>query len=154
MRESTPSSPVQVNWGRSTGAGQLGGQKSLDPAKCQHHRFAPRHRMNCRAPPGETVATVASVSLSPSLTHMSMQVAEELGDKVTIYKLNTDDNQDLATQLQIHALPTLVFIGMDASKPALRTEGLLPAASIKDIILNELCAAPSAQPAQPAQPQP
>jgi hypothetical protein len=28
---------------------------------------------------------------------------------------------------QIHGLPTLIFIGMDASKPALRTEGLLPA---------------------------
>jgi thioredoxin-like negative regulator of GroEL len=83
-------------------------------------------------------------------------VAEELGDKVVIYKLNTDDNQDLATQLQIHALPTLVFIGMDASKPALRTEGLLPAASIKDIIINELLASPGAAPAaapEPAAPQ-
>jgi hypothetical protein len=29
--------------------------------------------------------------------------------------------------LQIHGLPTLIFVGMDASKPALRTEGLLPA---------------------------
>lgn len=28
---------------------------------------------------------------------------------------------------QIHGLPTLIFVGMDASKPALRTEGLLPA---------------------------
>lgn len=78
-------------------------------------------------------------------------MAEELGDKVVIYKLNTDDNQDLATQLQIHALPTLVFIGMDAAKPALRTEGLLPAASIKEIILNELLAAPAMAPAAPQQ---
>lgn len=29
--------------------------------------------------------------------------------------------------LQIHGLPTLIFVGMDANKPALRTEGLLPA---------------------------
>lgn len=28
---------------------------------------------------------------------------------------------------KIHGLPTLIFVGMDASKPALRTEGLLPA---------------------------
>ena len=28
---------------------------------------------------------------------------------------------------QIQGLPTLVFVGMDPAKPALRTEGLLPA---------------------------
>lgn len=41
----------------------------------------------------------------------------------------------------------MVFIGMDKSKPALRTEGLLPASTIKDIIENQLSAiepAPSA----------
>jgi len=29
--------------------------------------------------------------------------------------------------LQIYGLPTLIFVGLDQSKPALRTEGLLPA---------------------------
>ena len=32
----------------------------------------------------------------------------------------------------------MVFVSMDKSKPALRTEGLLPAHVIKDIIQNEL----------------
>jgi len=39
---------------------------------------------------------------------------------------------------QIQGLPTMVFVGTDASKPALRTEGLLPAATIKNIVSNEL----------------
>ena len=35
-------------------------------------------------------------------------------------------------------LPTLVFISPDKDKPALRTEGMLPAEQIKEIIKNEL----------------
>ncbi len=40
--------------------------------------------------------------------------------------------------LQIQGLPTLVFIPKDASKPALRTEGLLPAAQIIEIVRKEI----------------
>jgi hypothetical protein len=40
----------------------------------------------------------------------AVQAAEELGDKITIYKEH-GRSQDLASQLQIHALPALVFIG-------------------------------------------
>ena len=40
--------------------------------------------------------------------------------------------------VQIQGLPTMVFVGVDPNKPALRTEGLLPAASIKEIIQSEL----------------
>jgi hypothetical protein len=39
---------------------------------------------------------------------------------------------------QIQGLPTMVFVGMDKSKPALRTEGLLPAQTIREIVENEL----------------
>lgn len=39
---------------------------------------------------------------------------------------------------QIQGLPTMIFIGMDPEKPALRTEGLLPAETIKTIVANEL----------------
>jgi len=41
-------------------------------------------------------------------------------------------------RLQIQGLPTLIFISADASKSALRTEGLLPADTIKNIVQNEL----------------
>ena len=37
---------------------------------------------------------------------------------------------------QIQGLPTLVFIGMDKEKPALRLEGLLPASAIKDVLVD------------------
>lgn len=41
----------------------------------------------------------------------------------------------------------MVFVGMDKSKPALRTEGLLPARTIREIVENELsAAAPTAAP--------
>lgn len=40
--------------------------------------------------------------------------------------------------LQIQGLPTMVFVGLDKSKPALRTEGLLPATSIIQIIKEQL----------------
>jgi hypothetical protein len=41
-------------------------------------------------------------------------------------------------RLQISGLPTMIFIGTDRTKPALRTEGLLPADTIKDIVAKEL----------------
>ncbi|KAL4434030.1 hypothetical protein ABPG75_000471 [Micractinium tetrahymenae] len=67
-------------------------------------------------------------------------VAEKMGDAVRILKIDTDQNPDISTQLQIHGLPTLIFVGMDASKPALRTEGLLPAQVIQEIVERDLMA--------------
>merc|ERR1711998_176518 len=61
------------------------------------------------------------------------KVAEELGDEVRIVKVDTDEEPMLASQLQIQGLPTVVFVGLDKSKPALRTEGLLPAETIISI---------------------
>ena len=66
------------------------------------------------------------------------QVAETLGDRVQILKIDCDENEGISSALQIQGLPTLIFVGMDAEKPALRTEGLLPAQSIIDIVTNEL----------------
>lgn len=43
-----------------------------------------------------------------------------------------------ACWVQIQGLPTMIFIGTDNNKPALRTEGLLPAETIKNIIAKEL----------------
>ena len=66
------------------------------------------------------------------------QVAETLGDRVQILKIDCDENEGISSALQIQGLPTLIFVGMDTEKPALRTEGLLPAQSIIDIVTNEL----------------
>lgn len=66
------------------------------------------------------------------------QVAEALGDRVQILKIDCDENEGISSALQIQGLPTLVFVSMDPEKPALRTEGLLPAQSIIDIVNNEM----------------
>ena len=63
-----------------------------------------------------------------------LQVAEELGDEVAIYKVNTEENEQLSSQLQIQGLPTMIFVGTNAAEPALRTEGMMPAASIKEVL--------------------
>jgi thioredoxin len=68
------------------------------------------------------------------------QVAEELGDQIKIIKIDCDENEAISSALQIQGLPTLIFIGMDPQKPALRTEGLLPAQAIIDIVQKELLA--------------
>ncbi|KAG7674424.1 hypothetical protein Ndes2526B_g05152 [Nannochloris sp. 'desiccata'] len=68
------------------------------------------------------------------------QVAEELGDKIKIIKIDCDENEAISSALQIQGLPTLIFVGMDPQKPALRTEGLLPAQAIIDIVQKELLA--------------
>lgn len=67
-----------------------------------------------------------------------MQVAADLGDAIRIVKVDTDANPMLSSQLQIQGLPTMVFVSQDKDKPALRTEGLLPADVIKEIIEKEL----------------
>lgn len=66
------------------------------------------------------------------------KVANDLGDDIQILKLDVDQNNELSTRLQIQGLPTMIFIGTDNNKPALRTEGLLPAETIKNIIAKEL----------------
>ncbi|GFH25566.1 thioredoxin domain-containing protein, partial [Haematococcus lacustris] len=71
--------------------------------------------------------------LHPSTCSPLLYVAEELGDSVKVVKVDVDENRQLSTQLKIEGLPTMVFIPKDASRPALRTEGLLPAAQIIEI---------------------
>lgn len=67
-----------------------------------------------------------------------MQVAADLGDAIRIVKVDTDQNPVLSSELQIQGLPTMVFVSPDKEKGALRTEGLLPADVIKEIIEKEL----------------
>ena len=66
------------------------------------------------------------------------KVQKELGDGVLCVKVDTDEENELATQLQIQGLPTLVFVSTDKSKPALRTEGMLPAETVINVVRNEL----------------
>lgn len=42
-----------------------------------------------------------------ALTPLLEQVAEEAKDKATVYKLNTDENQDVAMHYQVMSIPTV-----------------------------------------------
>ena len=63
---------------------------------------------------------------------------EKLGEAVRCIKVDTDEETELATQLGIEGLPTIVFVSKDASSPALRTEGMIPAETVVSIIENQL----------------
>jgi thioredoxin len=65
-------------------------------------------------------------------------LAVEYGDRVRFLKIDTDEEHELATQMEIRGLPTLVFVSKDTEKLARRTEGLLPGDVIRDIIEKEL----------------
>jgi len=62
------------------------------------------------------------------------KVAEEQGDKLKIVKVDVDENPDICSTLNISGLPTLIFIPKDADKHAYRTEGLLPAHKITEVL--------------------
>eukprot|EP01026_Neomeris_dumetosa_P005781 TRINITY_DN1172_c0_g1_i1.p3 TRINITY_DN1172_c0_g1~~TRINITY_DN1172_c0_g1_i1.p3 ORF type:complete len:166 (-),score=21.98 TRINITY_DN1172_c0_g1_i1:266-763(-) len=66
------------------------------------------------------------------------KVAKKIGDDVRIVKVDTDKETALATELKIYGLPTLIFVGKDSSKPALRYEGLLMADEIIKVVQTEL----------------
>jgi len=66
------------------------------------------------------------------------KVKEQLGEAVRCIKVDTDEETELATQLGIEGLPTIVFVSKDASSPALRTEGMIPAETVVSIIENQL----------------
>ena len=66
------------------------------------------------------------------------KVKEQLGEAVRCIKVDTGEETELATQLGIEGLPTIVFVSKDASSPALRTEGMIPAETVVSIIENQL----------------
>lgn len=66
------------------------------------------------------------------------KVAEAMGDKVKFLKVDTEEEDDLAGQLQIYALPTVVFVPAAANKQAVRTEGLLTADMITKILKEQM----------------
>lgn len=72
------------------------------------------------------------------LAHELEKVAEDMGDKVEILKLDVDENPDLASALKISGLPTMIFMGLDDSKPALRSQGMMKASKIMQIIKRDL----------------
>eukprot|EP00270_Netrium_digitus_P006414 TRINITY_DN18883_c0_g1_i1.p1 TRINITY_DN18883_c0_g1~~TRINITY_DN18883_c0_g1_i1.p1 ORF type:complete len:201 (+),score=33.76 TRINITY_DN18883_c0_g1_i1:78-680(+) len=62
------------------------------------------------------------------------KLALEYDGVVNFVKVDTDEEYELANQLEIRGLPTMVFVSADKSKLATRTEGLLPVDVIRQLI--------------------
>ncbi len=70
--------------------------------------------------------------LSPVLEDLQKQY----GDKLQVYKINTDKEKELAATFGIRSLPTVVFIPVDGQPQAVL--GFQPKESLEQIITNVL----------------
>eukprot|EP00931_Biecheleriopsis_adriatica_P111856 TRINITY_DN86320_c0_g1_i1.p1 TRINITY_DN86320_c0_g1~~TRINITY_DN86320_c0_g1_i1.p1 ORF type:complete len:167 (+),score=35.30 TRINITY_DN86320_c0_g1_i1:27-527(+) len=66
------------------------------------------------------------------------EVARRLGDRVTVLKVDTDLEPDLATQLGIEALPTLLFFKDGKMTPVQRIEGVVTRDMLEDLVKEHL----------------
>lgn len=71
-------------------------------------------------------------ALSPVLE----ELAEEYGDRIYIYKINTEEEQELAAAFGIRSIPTLLFVPQSGSPQM--AQGALPKATLKEAIDNVL----------------
>ena len=60
------------------------------------------------------------------------ELAAEYGDRIYIYKVNTEEEQELAAAFGIRSIPTLLFVPMNG-KPQM-AQGAMPKASLKEAI--------------------
>lgn len=64
------------------------------------------------------------------------ELAEEYKEEIYIYKVNTEEEQELAAAFNIRSIPTLLFIPLDG-QPQI-ANGALPKEALKDAIENVL----------------
>ncbi len=64
------------------------------------------------------------------------ELAAEYGDKLVIYKVNTEEEQELSAAFGIRSIPTLLFCPVEG-KPQM-AQGALPKASFKEAIKDVL----------------
>jgi thioredoxin len=64
------------------------------------------------------------------------ELSEEYAGKINIYKVNTDEEQELGAVFGIRSIPSLLFIPMEG-QPKMAV-GALPKQSFKEIIEKEL----------------
>jgi thioredoxin len=75
---------------------------------------------------------------------MVAPILEELSDEfpdITIYKVDTEVEQELSAVFQIRSIPSILFIPMD--KQPMMQAGALPKNSLEEIISKELLASVS-----------
>lgn len=71
--------------------------------------------------------------LSPTIDELS----EELKGQVNFYKVNTDEEQELASVFGIQSIPSLLFIPKGSKQPMM-SMGALPKAELKKVIDEKL----------------
>lgn len=64
------------------------------------------------------------------------EVAEEYADKIDVYKVNVEAEEELSALFGIRSVPTLLFIPMDGTPQMV--QGALPKVALKDAIRNVL----------------
>jgi len=64
------------------------------------------------------------------------ELSEEYEGKVNFYKINTEEQQELAAAFGIQSIPSLLFIPLDGSPQM--AAGALPKDTFKQVIDNEL----------------
>lgn len=64
------------------------------------------------------------------------EVAQEYDGKVDIYKINVEDEQELAGLFGVRSVPTVLYIPMEGNPQM--TQGAMPKASLKEVIENVL----------------
>jgi thioredoxin len=64
------------------------------------------------------------------------ELSEEYGADLTIYKVDTEAEQELAAMFGIQSIPSILFIPMD--KTPMMQKGALPKKSLKKVIEEEL----------------
>lgn len=66
------------------------------------------------------------------------ELSDEYKDKIKVYKINTEQEQELASVFGIRSIPSILFIPVDG-QPQMAM-GALPKSSFKEIIDNTLLA--------------
>jgi thioredoxin len=64
------------------------------------------------------------------------ELSEEYKDKIIIYKVDTEVEQELSAVFQIRSIPSMLFIPID--KEPMMQAGALPKTALKEIIEKEL----------------
>jgi len=64
------------------------------------------------------------------------ELSDEYKDKIIIYKVDTEAEQELSAAFQIRSIPSMLFIPMD--KQPMMQAGALPKESLKEVIEKEL----------------
>ena len=67
------------------------------------------------------------------------ELADEYEGKVNIYRVNTEQEQELSAAFGIRSIPSILFVPND--KQPMMQAGALPKASLKEIIEKELLSA-------------